>query len=316
MNFTLKQLRYVEAAGRCGSITNAAEILSISQSSITAAIDALEKALGFDLFIRMPAKGIQPTPAGLDALGHIRSFLEQTSHLDSDLRSIGGQPVGVLRLACYVTTAPHVLPLMLKGFVRDNPGVRIELTEGDMVSVVKQLLDGSVDLACTYSKNLSEQVSFTRLFTAPPYAIISAEDSLARKSSVTLAELAERPMIVLDLPFSRDYYADLFYARGLRPTRAHSTRSSEIVRALAAGGFGFSILNIRAREVGRPEYACLPITDPIPEIEFGIVSIAGVRHPRIIQAFLDHCAQLSSAGVFDQLMVKLEFPGKLVEARA
>jgi DNA-binding transcriptional LysR family regulator len=147
-------------------------------------------------------------------------------------------------------------------------------------------------------------VSFTPLFAAPPYAIISAEDSLAAKSSVTLAELAERPMIVLDLPFGRDYYTDLFYSRGLRPTIAHSTRSSEIVRALAAGGFGFSILNIRAREAGRPEYACLPIKDLTPPIEFGIVSIAGVRHPRIVQAFLDHCAQLSSAGIFDELMVK------------
>ena len=304
MNFTLKQLRYVEAAGRCGSITDAAELLSISQSSITAAIDALEQALGFDLFIRMPAKGIQPTPSGKDALARIRNYLEQTNHLDSDLRSIGGQPVGALRLACYVTTAPHVLPLMLKGFVRDHPGVRVELAEGDMVSVVEQLLQGSVDLACTYNNTLPEQVSFTPLFAAPPYAIISAEDSLAAKSSVTLAELAERPMIVLDLPFGRDYYTDLYYSRGLRPTIAHSTRSSEIVRALAAGGFGFSILNIRAREAGRPEYACLPIKDLTPPIEFGIVSIAGVRHPRIVQAFLDHCAQLSSAGIFDELMVK------------
>src|SRR6185437_8148395 len=154
MNFTLKQLRYVEAAGRCGSITDAAEQLSISQSSITAAIDALEQTLGFDLFIRMPAKGIQPTPSGMDALAHIRNYLEQTNHLNSDLRSIGGQPVGALRLACYITTAPHVLPLMLKGFVRENPGVRIELTEGDMVYMVNSILEGSVDLACTYNNGL------------------------------------------------------------------------------------------------------------------------------------------------------------------
>lgn len=127
---------------------------------------------------------------------------------------------------------------------------------------------------------------------------------------MTLAELAERPMIVLDLPFSRDYYTDLFYARGLRPTKAHSTRSSEIVRALAAAGFGFSVLNIRARQAGAPEYVCLPIKDPIPAIDFGIISIASVRHPRIVQAFLNHCAQLSRTGVFNELMVKRPSPRK------
>jgi len=304
VNFTLKQLRYVEAAGRTGSITNAAEELCISQSSVTAAIDALEDTLGFDLFIRMPAKGISLTPAGMDALSHIRGFLEQTNHLDNDLRSIGGEPVGALRLACYVTTAPHVLPLMLKGFVRDHPGVRIELAEGDMNSVVDQLQNGSVDLACTYGPHLPDNVTFMPLFAAPPYAVVSSDDSLARQDSVTLAELATRPMILLDLPFGRDYYSSLFYGRGYEPKVAHSTRSSEIVRALVAGGFGFSILNIRARGAEEAGYACLPITDPMTAIDFGIVSLAGIRHPRIVRAFLDHCKALSDADAFRQIVVR------------
>lgn len=304
MNFTLKQLRYIEAAGRTGSITNAAEELCISQSSVTAAIDAMENTLGFDLFIRMPAKGILPTPAGADALNHIRGFLEQTYHLDSDLRSIGGEPVGALRLACYVTTAPHVLPPMLKGFVRDHPGVRIELAEGDMTSVVEQLRNGEVDLSCTYDAGLPDGVAFTRLFSAPPYAVICAEDPLARQPSVTLPQLATRPMILLDLPFGRDYYSNLFTSRGYEVRIAHSTRSSEIVRALVAGGFGFSVLNIRARGAEEAGYVCLPIADLVMPIEFGIVSVAGVRHPRIVRAFLDHCKALSEADVFRDIVVR------------
>ena len=57
LNFTLKQLRYVEAAGRLGSIASAATKLNISQSSITAAIDVLEAELGYDLFLRTPGEG-------------------------------------------------------------------------------------------------------------------------------------------------------------------------------------------------------------------------------------------------------------------
>ena len=64
MFFTLKQLRYVEAAGRLGSIAAAAQELAISQSSITAAIDALETSLDYDIFLRTPARGIRSTPAG------------------------------------------------------------------------------------------------------------------------------------------------------------------------------------------------------------------------------------------------------------
>ena len=49
-SLTIKQLRYVEAAGRTGSIAAAAADLNISQSSITAAIDALETDMGFDVY--------------------------------------------------------------------------------------------------------------------------------------------------------------------------------------------------------------------------------------------------------------------------
>ena len=94
LNFTLKQLRYVTAAGREGSIANAANSLNISQSSITAAIDALEAGLGYDLFLRSPAKGIDPTSAGLQTLKLIRSYLEQTLHFEADLMSVGGAETG------------------------------------------------------------------------------------------------------------------------------------------------------------------------------------------------------------------------------
>ncbi|MGH6778327.1 MAG: helix-turn-helix domain-containing protein, partial [Bradyrhizobium sp.] len=62
--FTLKQLRYIEAAARTGSIANAANELNISQSAVTAAIDKFEEALGYELFLRVPAKGIKTTPSG------------------------------------------------------------------------------------------------------------------------------------------------------------------------------------------------------------------------------------------------------------
>ena len=303
MNFTLKQLRYVEAAGRTGSITNAAQELCISQSSITAAIDALEDILGFDLFIRAPAKGISLTPAGTEALGYVGNFLQQTSHLASDLKSIGGEPNGVLRLACYMTAAPHVLPLILTSFVRSHPRVRVELSEGDITTVGERLLDGSVDLGCTYSVGLPDNISLLPLFRPPPYAVISALDSLASQASVTLEELVGRPMILLDLPFGRSYYLDLFRARGLEPNIIHTTRSSEMARALVAVGLGFSLLNIRAK-VDDAAYVCRPIRTPCAPIEFGVALRSGMRHPRIVTSFLQHCQKLRDTEAFDHLIVK------------
>lgn len=310
MRFTLKQMRYVEAAGRTGSIVKAAHELNISQSSITAAIDALEAALGFDLFVRMPAKGIMITPAGSEALDYIRSFLEQARHLESDLRSIDGDPKGTLNIGCFVTTAPHVLPLMLKSFVREYPGISITIREGDLAAVAEMLLDGKVDVACTYQVLLANQqailpphLPFMPLFKAPPYAVIGSDDPLAERASVTMAELAARPMIMLDLPHTREYFLGLFEQCGLTPTIAHSTRSSEIVRAMVAGGFGISILNIVSPEQGGPNagFVARPIEDELETPLYGVGALPGVRHPKIVRAFLDHCERLRETRVFGHL---------------
>ena len=108
LNYTLKQLHYVEAAGRLGSIAKASQELAISQSSITAAIDQVESRLGYDLFIRTPARGIRPTPQGAEALTLIRIFIEQARHFEAEIQSVAGGLKGTVRLACYATAAPLV----------------------------------------------------------------------------------------------------------------------------------------------------------------------------------------------------------------
>ena len=84
-NFTIKQLRYIEAVGRLGSIAQAAGELNISQSSITSAIDGLESEVGFDLFIRTRAKGVQTTSGGEQVLDLIRRYIEQSRHFEEDV---------------------------------------------------------------------------------------------------------------------------------------------------------------------------------------------------------------------------------------
>lgn len=304
--FTLKQLRYIEAAARTGSIANAALELNISQSSITAAIDKFEEELGYELFIRIPAKGIITTPSGEEAIHLIRSMMDTARHFDGDMRSIGGQKTGTLRIACYATSAPQVLPRLLRDFIRLYPNISIKLLEGDMRTIIEFLDNGDADIALTYDTTMPGQHGFEPLFEAPPHAVIPSEDPLAVGDSVSLAELAVRPMIMLDLPRAREYFISLFENQGLSPNIAHSTRSAEIARALVAGGFGFTILNIRyvEQEVRHSGLVMKPITGPIVVPVFGIATLTDARQPKIVAALVDHCRALREARVFDEIVVK------------
>lgn len=306
MNFTLKQLKYVEAAGRLGSIANASAEISISQSSITSAIDALEAVLGYDVFIRTPAKGIQPTASGREALELIRRFIHQSRQFEDELSSIGGQARGTVRIACYATAAPAFLPPVLRSITTDFPDVSIQLLEGNMERIIEFLEEGEADLAFTYSESTDDRHDFQPLFQAPPYAMVSLDDPLAEQGAVSMEELCERPMVMLDLPRTRDYFMAMFDALGLSPNIAHSTRSSEIVRALVAGGFGFSLLNIRPVDYSEAEagYRILPIVNPPHCPLFGIATIGGAVQPRMVKSFIERCLTLQAEGAFDDLVIR------------
>lgn len=306
VNYTLKQLRYVEAAGRLGSIAGAAAELSISQSSITAAIDALEQGFGYDLFLRTPAKGIRPTPPGQEALQLIRRFIHQSRHFEAEVRSVGSTLAGNVRLACYATAAPAFLPPILRSLTERFPEVSITMLEGSLPEMLEFLDEGEADLAFTYGEERDQRHLFYSLFRAPPYALVPLDDPLADRADVTLAELVERPMVLLDLPGARKYFMELFDAEGLVPQIAHTSRSSEIVRALVSSGFGFSLLNIRPLGYSQDEspYRVLPLRGDHRHPDFGIVTMAETEQPTIVQAFIENCLDLRQEGAFASLIVE------------
>ncbi len=312
MNFTLKQLRYVEAAGRLRSIAKAATELSISQSSITAAIDSLEAGLEYDLFVRTPAKGIEPTPAGADALLLVRNFIHEAHQFESAMQSVGGDAAGLVRIACYATAAPAFLPPILRDITDRFPQMSVQILEGNMEAIIGFLDEGKADLAFTYPKVLHAGHDFLPLFRPPPFALISSDDPMSQQSSVSLAELAAKPMVLLDLPLTRDYFVGIFQRAGCTPNIAHSTRSAEIARALVAGGFGYTILNIRPQSFQdeNARYRAVPIRDETDVNWFGIATIASVRRPKIVDAFLDNCKVLQDKGAFSGLTVTPDKPSK------
>ncbi|MDK3020672.1 LysR family transcriptional regulator [Pseudodonghicola flavimaris] len=312
MRFTLKQMRYFDAALRNGSIARAAEEMNISQSSITAAIDLIEQSIGVELFRRVPAKGLLATPAGTQVGTRVASFLEQARLFESDLMSLTGDPTGTLRMACYAPTAPYVLPPLLKRIAQSYPDIRIDLTEGDLNSISDLLKSGAVDLALTYRMVLPHQMisvpddrAFTPLFHAQPWAIVPANSPLSGQESVTMAELAPLPMIVLDLPGATEYFLGLFESQELRANVVHRTKSSSVLRGLVSAEFGYSILNIcgPADRDGSAGYVALPISDPLDSPTFGVAYAATLQESAIVRAVLRTGEELVREGGLDHLLM-------------
>ena len=261
--------------------------------------------MDYALFVRTPAKGITPTSAGRKALQLIRTYLNQTRQFQSELQSQGGDDAGLVRIACYATAAPTFLPPILKSITENFPGISVKVMEGNMMAILDYLENGEVDLVFTYDKHVPPAQAFEPLFSAPPYALISKSDAASQLGSITFEQLSKKPMIMLDLPYTRDYFLELFRARGLEPELSHSTRSSEIAQALVEGDFGYTLLNIQPRTYSAKDsrFRAIPISDSTDVPIFGIATLGNLRQPKNVRSFIKICTQLRDEGVFDGFTV-------------
>lgn len=306
VHFTLKQLRYFDAALRTGSIAKAAAEMNISQSSITSALDVLEQTVGQELFRRVPAKGLQPSETGVAVGERISSFLEQARLFEADLLSISGKPAGRLHIGCYMPSAPFIVPLAMKMLAEHHPSIRVELIEADLTEMAAMLLEDKIDLALTYQRMLPGTLPFLPIFQAPPFALLPKDSPLSQQATVSIKDLSAMPIILLDLPEASDYFLDMFRDRGLDVHVVHSTKSAAVLRGLVGQGFGHAILNIcsPSDRDGSGGYVVRPIVDDVMSPVFGVSYKVSARRSTLIQAVLDAFQRMADQGTFNDLLLK------------
>jgi len=246
MAFTLKQLRYFVAAAENGSLTAAAEKLRIAQPSLSAAIGQLEEHFGLQLFLRYRARGLSLTPSGRDFLADARRLVDHAEEIELGARNLGESLEGVLQVGCFTTLAPVFLPRLLNGFAIDTPSTTVEFREAPLDVLQEDLLAGTCEIALTYDLDLSNRLDKVLLTEVPPYVLLAADHPLAKRRRLDLRVLSQEPMVLLDLPHSREYFRSIFLAAGVEPNVRHRTRNVEMLRGLVANGDCFSLLSVPA----------------------------------------------------------------------
>ncbi|MER7410835.1 LysR family transcriptional regulator [Streptomyces cacaoi] len=281
MGFTLVQLRYFLIAAERGSMTEASAELHIAQSAVSAAIYNLERDLQVQLFIRRRGRGLTLTPAGERLQQQARDLLVRARELEREARGDGETISGPVAVGCFVTLAPSYLPPLFTECTARYPGIEIDVVEAETDQLVHALAAGRIDFALTYGLGLAAEpaLSSETIARAPAYVIVSADHPLAGQGSVRLAELSAEPLVLLDLPHSRDYFRSLVAATGTAPDVRYRTQSYETVRSLVARGLGFSVLNQRpatSQTYGGGEIAELELRDGSPALEVKLASMAGM----------------------------------------
>lgn len=143
---TLEQLRIFLAVAEQQHMTRAAERLHLTQSSVSAAIAALEERHGVKLFNRV-GRGIELTDAGRLFLPEARSVLERAGDAARLLKDLSGAPAGQLSVHASQTVASYWLPSRLIRYHERHHQVELSMHVGNTRQASQAVLDGHAHLA-------------------------------------------------------------------------------------------------------------------------------------------------------------------------
>jgi DNA-binding transcriptional LysR family regulator len=186
-------------------------------------------------------------------------------------------------------------PELLAAVAEKLPRRHLHTTEVDLADLAEGVANGTFELGIGYDLVDDPRLKRWPLFTLPPYVLLSGEHRLATRDSIDLAELADEPMVLLDLPHSRDYFQSVFAAAGVTPNIRFRSTTVETCRALVGRGLAYCVLNLRAAVPtaldGHP-VAAVPISGDPPSLTVILLDAVAARPTRRAGVVAELCRTL------------------------
>ena len=143
---TISQLEYILAIAEHKHFGQAAEDLSVAQSTLSMMVKKLEDELGVVLFDRN-SKPIEATDIGGKVLAQAKHVLAEYHRLQETVKEYAEELSGEYRLGVIPTIGPYLIPQLVAILVRDYPELKLTISEAQTDELIQMLSDGSLDAA-------------------------------------------------------------------------------------------------------------------------------------------------------------------------
>lgn len=238
----LTQLRYFQAACRCSGVTAAAELLHISQPSVSAAIKELENEFGAPLLDRK-YRGFSLTQEGEILLEQANSLLAHADRVAAVMADLSHQK-RQLRLGVPPMIGALLLPRLYREFFSQTPDLDVTITEGGRRELLQLLGENHLDLVFLPHDRPVEAtyraVSVTQLETV---FCVSRDHALASCNQIKIEDLADEPLVLFKNSFFQtETILHRFQVLGLTPKILLHTDQLSTVRRLISSGVAAGFL--------------------------------------------------------------------------
>lgn len=268
-----RELEYLTAIARCGSLTAAAQALYVSQPTLSKCLQHLEDELGIKLFEYVGRKML-PTYAGQRYLYHAQRLLAQKRELEGEMGEILKLNAGRLQVGMPPFRCSVYLPKVLPEFHQKYPNVEFSILESDSAEIDAALTAGRIDLAFYMSMRRTKGLEYRVLHKDRLYAVMSKDHPLnekgMREGSLSLLDMADENLLIQGRQQRQGQYVlQELQNKHLVPKSVMESRNIRATTALAANGYGIAfitgeLLENVSREV---PFSAYPLSDCVLPLE-------------------------------------------------
>jgi DNA-binding transcriptional LysR family regulator len=259
---TLQQLKYFTVLSETLHYTKAAEILHISQPTLSYAIAELQKELGVPL-IEKRKKILALTQYGEAFLTYAKSSLMAVAEGQKVMKEMRGKAEGTIRLGYIYSIGFDIIPHLVSSFQdqQGNGDISFSFYQGIKGQILENLKNATIDLAVASSPQ-SETIESTYLGEQQLYLAVPKNHPMVGQGPVTLSALRDCPFIIAQkLSGLRTFTDSAFLAAGISPEIAYEVEECNAMLAFVSAGQGVTIVpKVPALEIY--DVALLEVSSP------------------------------------------------------
>jgi len=231
----------VTAVADLGSLTRAGERLHLTQSALSHQLRDIESRLGAPLFLRV-GKRLVLTPAGERLLASARDVLDRLQQAERDIREMGRDRAGLIRLTTECYTCYHWLPALLTRYRRRFPRVEVRIDVEATRRPMEGLIAGKIDVAIVSSPVRDRRFVVMPVFEDEVVLIAAPQHPFAKRTHVRPIDLRGETLLVYPPKEESTVLNDVLLPAGAVPERVEEVLLTEAITEMVKAGLGVSFI--------------------------------------------------------------------------
>ena len=197
----LRQIRYFLSVAETEHLTQSAQALCITQSTLSHGLRQLESELGSPLFDRI-GRGLKLSQAGLAFRAYAARALQELEAGRMALTDMAGLQAGTLTIGVIPTFLTQLVPDVVAAFNRAYPGVRVVVRDLRSGQIEDQLIAGQLDMGIAFHPATREEIEVEPLFDERLHLVVHHKHALAQRRTLRMDALAGVPLALLPASFA------------------------------------------------------------------------------------------------------------------